>query len=77
MKSSLAYRTGAILWSHLPEDCRKAISLGNFIYLKAFTSRMQLKIYRDFSNLHSEVLDVFTRFTVKTSVKLLIVKELI
>ena len=38
---------------------------------------MQLKIYRDFSNLHSEVLDVFTRFTVKTSVKLLIVKELI
>lgn len=77
MKSSLAYKTGAILWNHLPEDCRKAISLGRFIYLKAFTSRMQLKIYIDFSNLHSEVLDVFTRFTVKTSVKLLIVKELI
>ena len=37
---------------------------------------MQLKIYIDFSNLHSEVLDVLTRFTVKTSVKLLIVKEL-
>ena len=38
---------------------------------------MQLKIYIDFSNLHSEVLDVFPRFTVKTSVKWLIVKELI
>lgn len=29
MKSSIAYR-GALLWNHLPEECRKAVSLGSF-----------------------------------------------
>ena len=50
MKYSIAYR-GAIIWNHLPEECRKAVSLGSFI--KSIHERNAVKDI-DFSNLHSK-----------------------
>ena len=50
MKYSIVYR-GAIIWNHLPEECRKAVSLGSFI--KSIHERNAVKNI-DFSNLHSK-----------------------
>ena len=50
MKSFIAYR-GAILWNHLPGECRKAVSLGSFI--KSIHEQNAIKDI-DFSNLYSK-----------------------
>jgi len=49
MKYSIAYR-GAISWTHLPGECRKAVSLGSFI--KSVHKQNAIKDI-DFSNLYS------------------------
>ena len=50
MKYSIAYRV-AIIWNHLPEECRKAVSLGSFI--KSIHEQNAIKDI-EISNLYSK-----------------------
>ena len=50
MKSSIVYK-GAILWNHLPWECRERVSLASFI--KSIHEQNAIKNI-DFSNLYSK-----------------------